>query len=101
MEKVAANRDAYLTETYSITAADYDRMSAEQQSRCAICGTDQPGGRGNRYFAVDHDHQTGQVRGLLCFNCNTAIGKLNDDVATLQRAVLYLTKSNTLKIERA
>ena len=55
---------------YGITIEDYDRMYEEQGGRCAICRTDQPGGAGER-FSVDHDHETGKVRGLLCNNCNT------------------------------
>ena len=63
-------------------------MSAAQGDGCAICGgvNDPPG----RRLAIDHDHVTGQVRGLLCYRCNSAIGLFKDDVTVLRRAILYL-----------
>lgn len=60
---------------YGITRADYDAMLAAQGGHCAVCPRTEPGGRG-RYFHVDHDHQTGKVRGLLCHEHNTALRAL-------------------------
>jgi hypothetical protein len=74
---------------YGITLADYDRMFAAQQGKCAICGTTKPGGRGVR-FSVDHDHDTGVVRGLLCNGCNVGIGALGEDIDRLMSAAAYL-----------
>ena len=51
----------------------FESTLKKQNGCCAICGTDKPGGRWNRFFA-DHDHDNGQARGLLCFHCNTALG---------------------------
>ena len=58
---------------YGITGDDYARMLAEQGGGCAICGAKSPGKRA-RYFAVDHCHVTGTVRGLLCIKCNWRLG---------------------------
>lgn len=79
-----ANRDKYLTierdrayrARYGITLADYDRMLKEQDSRCAICGSDRALKNNERTwaFAVDHCHTTGKVRGLLCNACNVGLG---------------------------
>jgi hypothetical protein len=59
-----------------------------QDYRCAICGR-QPKPHGRR-LAIDHDHTTGIVRGLLCYRCNTAIGLLGDDPNVAYRAARYL-----------
>lgn len=72
---------------YGLTIEDFDRILERQCGRCAICGTSDPGRKG---FCVDHCHDTGRVRGLLCTNCNVGIGQLGDDVDRLMRAVEYL-----------
>lgn len=73
-----------------ITEGDYARMLVEQCGVCAICGGDPGGGRKN--FCVDHDHQTGAVRGLLCNACNRAIGLLKDNCVAMACAIDYLKK---------
>ena len=73
---------------YGITLDDYERMSAEQAGECAICGRHESEFR--RRLAVDHDHESGAVRGLLCSPCNTGIGSLGDSVSNLIRAARYL-----------
>jgi hypothetical protein len=65
-------------------------MLKDQGGCCAICGTDTPGTSG--IFAVDHDHKTGKVRGLLCRSCNVGIGNLGDDPKRLKEAIRYLTR---------
>lgn len=74
---------------YGIGLDDYNQMLVEQNYLCAICGTDNPGHNGNR-FVVDHDHETGDVRGLLCSPCNTALGLFKDKTETLVSATSYL-----------
>lgn len=74
---------------YGITEADYDRMLAEQGGRCAICAATECGG-GRARFCIDHDHETGAVRGLLCNRCNAAIGRMEDSADLLARAADYL-----------
>lgn len=74
---------------YGVTPEWYDIKLAEQQGRCAVCGTNDPGR--NQYnqqcFTVDHNHITGKVRGLLCHNCNRAEGLLQGNA---QRLADYL-----------
>ncbi len=82
---------------YALTPADYDRLLAEQGGLCAICGKPESVQQPNRVtgaesLAVDHDHETGRVRGLLCMLCNTAIGKFGDDPEMLRRAANYLER---------
>jgi hypothetical protein len=79
---------------YGLTVEDYDRLLAEQGGVCAICR--QPETRRKRRsstevvpLAVDHDHDTGVVRGLLCHTCNVRLGHV-DDRAWLDRALAYL-----------
>jgi hypothetical protein len=78
-----------MKQQYGITVEDYDVMLTSQNGGCAICGAEKPGGR-TRYFAVDHCHATGDVRGLLCTKCNRGLGLFNDDTGRMERAVKYL-----------
>jgi hypothetical protein len=77
---------------FGITRADYDQMLAAQGGVCAICGSDERSiNQGvERMLAVDHDHNTGKVRGILCERCNRAIGLLKDSPAILRRAANYI-----------
>ena len=77
---------------FGLTPEAYNVMFAQQNGRCAICGTDQPGGKHKDKFHVDHDHATGNVRGLLCANCNVGLGKFGDDPARIRAAIAYLAK---------
>jgi hypothetical protein len=87
----ASQRNAYLKWKYGITTEDYNSLMQSQKGACAICKAPESSwGK----FAVDHCHQTGRVRGLLCFNCNTSIGKMNDDPSLLRRAAEYLEASS-------
>jgi hypothetical protein len=74
---------------YGIDVPDYERMLEEQGGGCYICGkkpTDK------RALDIDHDHETGKVRGLLCSNHNRGIGLLDDDISLLARAIQYLAR---------
>lgn len=77
---------------YGITAEDYQRMFAEQKGVCAICSQPETATmRGQvMWLAVDHDHDTGAVRGLLCKECNSMIGKARDSTQILSAAIRYL-----------
>lgn len=80
----------YLLRTaYGMSLRDFTKLLAEQDGVCAICGTDQPG---QKSFNVDHDHETGEIRGLLCAACNRALGLLKDDPAIVESAFKYLRK---------
>lgn len=84
------NRD--LLKKFGITADDYKSKLAEQNGVCAICETISiPDKSGRAYIlAVDHDHETRAVRGLLCRTCNVGIGYLKDRAALLRKAADYL-----------
>lgn len=78
---------ARVEKTYGITSAEYDALYEAQGGRCAICRNISRSIR----FAVDHDHVTGEVRGLLCKRCNhDLLGGGHDDVALMWRATVYL-----------
>ena len=90
-----AHKKWYLKNRYGISVEDYDARRLAQLSGCAICGRTEPVGRvsqhGDGYWLhVDHDHKTGAIRGLLCGECNTVLGKMNDDPALLRKAADYL-----------
>jgi len=85
-------RELRLLSMYGITLADYDAMLAAQSGRCAICSADEPGGNA-KHWHVDHDHATGQVRGLLCTRCNVGLGYFQDDPDRLGSALNYLRQS--------
>jgi len=91
-EKHYANQ---LKRLYGIGLHEYNLMLTEQKGKCACCGIHQ--NELTRNFAVDHDHDTGLIRGLLCGNCNTAIGKLGDNIEGLMRALNYLEKHELTK----
>lgn len=76
---------------YSISIEDYNELLLTQDGGCAICGKTPEEENGS--LSIDHDHRNGKVRGLLCRECNAAIGKLKDDPALVERALLYLMKS--------
>lgn len=75
--------------TYGLTPGELQAMMSEQDGRCAICHSPCPTGR---RLAVDHDHATGQVRGLLCANCNRALGLLQESAAIVRAAADYMCK---------
>ena len=80
--------------TYGITPEEYDSLLKEQDHKCGICGgtdTHSP----SKYFSVDHCHDTGKIRGLLCNRCNRGLGFLGDTSSGLQKALEYLKKAET------
>lgn len=80
-------RDAYLKRKFGISVDEYDAMLAEQGGVCAVCSRLPTPGIS---LHVDHDHETGRIRGLLCFRCNNALGDLEDDPGLLRAAARYL-----------
>lgn len=73
---------------YKITVEEYDRISESQNGCCAICGTELNG----RNVRIDHNHKTGEIRGLLCTSCNSGIGLLKDSSDVMMRAARYLER---------
>ena len=84
------NRSSNLRRRFGMTDQDYKKMLDSQDGACAICGTKEPGTTGA--FAIDHDHKTGKVRGLLCRSCNVGIGNLRDQPELLLAAARYLNE---------
>jgi len=82
----AKQRRNHIKRTYGLDEADYQALCAEQDHACAICCTPM----GEVRTVVDHDHSTGEIRGILCVTCNTGIGMLRDDYQLVQRALNYL-----------
>lgn len=77
-----------LKKKYGITPAQYEELFESQEGNCAVCGRHQL--EFKRRFDVDHNHDTGEVRGLLCHDCNRALGFLKDDPALAESAMNYL-----------
>jgi hypothetical protein len=82
-------KECDLKRKYGLTLAAFRALLERQDNACASCGTKTPGKKG---WAVDHDHVSGFVRGILCARCNTGIGLLGDNLQGLLRAVAYLEK---------
>jgi hypothetical protein len=79
---------------YNISVLEYSKLLVSQNGKCAICGV--PSEECTRKFSVDHDHETGQIRGLLCDRCNRGIGFLKDNPTILISAANYLLAKKTL-----
>lgn len=86
-------RNRHLKRKFGISSKAYDALLASQGGGCAICGTTQCASGAK--LAVDHCHITGKIRGILCRDCNTSLGKFNDDRERLLKAVAYLDRANT------
>ena len=84
---IAVNRNNRLKRKFGIDSAQYDAILRKQMGVCALCRKKCTSGKA---LAVDHDHNTGAVRGLLCYSCNTGLGKLGDSLESLRAAVAYL-----------
>lgn len=83
-------KNTYLKTNYNISLEKYNLLLENQNGKCKICKRDCPT---QKSLAVDHNHKTNQVRGLLCKNCNIGLGMFFDNIDFLESAVLYL-KSN-------
>ncbi len=83
-------RQSQLRFHYRMEPVEYERLHTLQNGLCAICGKPQTANK--KFLSVDHDHQTGRVRGLLCFNCNLALGHFQDDLTRLEKAAAYLRR---------
>lgn len=80
-------KSSKLFKAYSITLEQYEEFSAAFDNKCHLCGNSCASGR---RLAVDHNHKTGLIRGLLCINCNKGIGNFKDDISLLEKAIEYL-----------
>ena len=83
------NKNKILIRKYGITEQTFNYMLEEQCGRCAICGIHFESSKNTH---IDHSHETGKVRALLCNHCNRGIGLLKESVQTLKNAIYYLNK---------
>jgi len=81
-------RASHMKRGYGLTLDEFDALLAKQGGVCAVCGTADPAGRGQ--FCVDHEHDTGRIRGLLCGRCNSGLGYFQDSSEALRAAADYL-----------
>lgn len=79
-------KDEALRKNYGINLDQYEILAEVQNHRCKICNKPEMG----KALAVDHNHGTGKIRGLLCQNCNMGLGKFQDSVEFLSEAIKYL-----------
>lgn len=89
----SANSDARKKSVYGLLPGQYDDAVKSRNGNCDICGPT------DKKLMVDHDHASGEVRGLLCNNCNTALGKFMDDVGLLLAAIRYLQDPPGIAVE--
>ena len=91
----------HIKATYGLTKIEYQQMLEDQQGKCAICGTTQPANNPDvkSAFSIDHEHDNSRrrgthdrskIRGLLCNDCNSAIGLFKEDPTVLSNAINYL-----------
>lgn len=88
-ENKAKGRARFRERLYGLTPSQFEQMLRDQDGKCAICG--------NTFVKakephVDHDHESGRVRELLCCRCNPMLGHAKDSIATLRAAIAYLQR---------
>ena len=88
------SRHYHLKHRYGISADQFDELVVQQGGVCPICGREDP-------EHVDHSHVTGNVRGILCFNCNGGLGQFRDSPDALRNAAAYLERSDAATQELA
>lgn len=89
-----AKHAAWVLATYGLKVGQYDALKVAQNGTCAIC---RRATGATKKLAVDHDHKTGFVRGLLCGPCNGMLGKARDDIEFFLRAAEYLRNPPALE----
>ena len=90
----AQRRRKRLKISYKITTTIYEKMLTDQNGKCAICGKTKNQTQSGKEipFGIDHCHKTGQIRGLLCNKCNSAIGFFEDRIPYMELGIAYLRK---------
>lgn len=83
------HRRNWLRQTYGITLEQYEEMLEAQGGGCAVCGKQCSV---KNYLSVDHNHETGEIRGLLCQMCNLALGYIEEDPARVDDLLAYLRR---------
>ena len=91
------SRRYMLDKRYGLTVEQFDEMVFLQNNCCAICSTKFKNAKDTN---IDHCHKTGKIRDLLCFKCNVGIGRLNDSIELLEKAIEYLKKHNGIRTNK-
>jgi hypothetical protein len=89
------NHSRNLRRRYGLSVDEYQTLTANQNYACAICEVEIPdtlGYKGKRSGVVDHNHETGDVRGILCSMCNLVLGHARESTEILYRAIVYLSE---------
>lgn len=86
--KALLSRKSWLKKAYGLTPEQYEELEVLHEGKCAICETAPSTKR--KSLDIDHCHQLGHVRGLLCSKCNKLLGMANDKVSILKAAIMYL-----------
>lgn len=98
-EKRSHKRNMWLLKTYQIDSLSYYRLLKQQNEVCAICGKKEIifDKRNNKFrsLAIDHNHKTGKIRGLLCSKCNRGLGLFDDNIQLLKNVIIYLSTKGT------
>ena len=91
----------YYERTYNITLEKYLELAEQQDFKCALCGQENFAMNTchSGVLVVDHNHETGEIRGLLCHNCNRALGLLQDNLQTVSNIIPYLKGATTISKE--
>lgn len=90
-------RKWHLKARFGLTLETYEELLASQGSACAICKSLSTKTRKGRLFPIDHDHDTGRVRGLLCNTCNVAIGMAGENASLLRAMADYLDRTKSAR----
>jgi len=88
-------REYHLKRLYNISLNEYYEILTVQNGGCAICGKEKS--KSKDFLCVDHDHKNGEIRGILCDNCNRGLGLFDDNAELLMNAFNYLNKINIQK----
>jgi len=93
---IQSQKSGKLQRDYGISLVEYESMYEEQGGLCAICFREESAvnrSTGTPWqLSVDHNHQTGAVRGLLCMSCNLSLGRFDESIDRLRSAIAYLEK---------
>ena len=89
----ASVRNSTLKKKYGIGITEYNLILKQQGGSCAICNSRDTKVSWSNNLHVDHDHNTGKIRGLLCQPCNVSLGKMNDSPSLLRKAADYIEKN--------
>ena len=84
----------HIRNKYKMDLNSYSKMKDSQNAACAICGELEADNEMGKILCVDHNHETGAIRELICFHCNSALGFARENILTLQTMIKYLNKHN-------